>query len=329
MFVVHPDIRLAETLPGRFYTDPSVFEQVRRRVLPRGVHVVPPWTGVPTPFEVLGEPLIRVEGAVLSNVCTHRGARLLDRPCASRFVCPYHGRSFHPDGRLAHAPGFEGAEGFPRPEDDLASKKVNTLGPLEVIGLLDEPDLEVARSLLDVLDWSRVDVEDDRLFPLDANWALYVENYLEGFHVPFVHPGLRASLSGYETRLIPGGSVQIGEGTPTLDLAGRPVAAIYIHLFPVTMLNVYPWGLSLNVVEPLGVDRMQVRYRAYVVHPELRNDGPGADLDGVEREDQDIVRRVQAGVGARLYDRGRFSPRHEVAVHDFQRRVADYLQSAT
>ncbi|MCP4917152.1 MAG: Rieske 2Fe-2S domain-containing protein [Proteobacteria bacterium] len=329
MFHVHPDIRRAETLPGRFYTDPAVYRRVRRHVLPRGVHVVPPWEGVPTPFEILDEPLIRTRDAVLSNVCTHRGARLLEGPCAIRFVCPYHGRSFHPDGRLAHAPGFDGALDFPREEDHLARLEVNSLGPLEVVAPLDVPELDEARRLMDVLPWERAEVETDQLYPLDANWALYVENYLEGFHVPFVHPGLRSSLSGYETRLIPGGSVQIGEGSPTLSLGGRQVAAIYIHLFPVTMLNIYPWGLSLNIVEPLGVDRMQVRYRAYVVHPELRDEGPGGDLDTVEQEDQAVVRRVQRGIGARLYQRGRFSPEHEVAVHDFQRRIASYLQPAT
>lgn len=49
----------------------------------------------------------------------------------------------------------------------------------------------------------------------------------------------------------------------------KRVAAYYWWLFPNTMLNFYPWGLSVNVVRPLGVDRTKVSFLTYVWREEL------------------------------------------------------------
>jgi choline monooxygenase len=101
--------------------------------------------------------------------------------------------------------------------------------------------------------------------------------------------------------------------------AGTGVAAYYAWLFPSTMLNVYPWGLSLNAVEPLAADRTRVLFRSYVWKDELCSGGAGGDLERVEREDERVVEAVQRGVRARLYRGGRYSPRHERGVHHFHR----------
>ena len=88
------------------------------------------------------------------------------------------------------------------------------------------------------------------------------------------------------------------------------------------MLNFYPWGLSVNVVVPLGAGRTRVVFRSYVLDPGKRGEGLGADLHRVEMEDEAVVESVQRGVRSRLYGRGRFSPRREVGTHHFHELLA-------
>lgn len=117
-----------------------------------------------------------------------------------------------------------------------------------------------------------------------------------------------------------------GSSGDTFDLPdghpdeGTPVAAYYFWLFPNLMLNFYPWGLSLKVVQPLGPERTRVSFRSYVWREVLREQGAAAELHRVEMEDEEIVESVQRGVRSRLYDRGRYSPKREVGAHHFLRR---------
>jgi choline monooxygenase len=104
------------------------------------------------------------------------------------------------------------------------------------------------------------------------------------------------------------------------------VAAYYCWLFPSTMFNVYPWGVSVNVVTPLAVDRTRVSFLPFVWDAAKRDAGAGAGLDRVEREDEAIVESVQRGVRSRLYDRGRYSPAREGGVHHFHRLLAEFMR---
>jgi choline monooxygenase len=88
------------------------------------------------------------------------------------------------------------------------------------------------------------------------------------------------------------------------------------------MLNVYPWGLSLNVVEPISPVRTRVRFASYVLREDLRTSGAGGDLHAVELEDEKVVQSVQRGMMSGLYEPGRYSPRHERGVHHFHRLLA-------
>jgi choline monooxygenase len=121
------------------------------------------------------------------------------------------------------------------------------------------------------------------------------------------------------------GDDPVFELPPDHPEAGQRVAAFYFWLFPNLMLNVYPWGLSVNVVEPLAVGRTRIRFRSYVWRPELRGAGAGGDLNRVEMEDEEIVESVQKGVASRLYRAGRFSPRREAGTHHFHELLAAAL----
>jgi len=91
------------------------------------------------------------------------------------------------------------------------------------------------------------------------------------------------------------------------------------------MLNFYPWGLSINLVEPLSPARTQIRFRSYVGNAAALGTGAGGALDRVEREDEAVVEAVQAGLRARLFKSGRYSPVGERGVHHFHRLIARFL----
>jgi choline monooxygenase len=363
---VDPDIRRAEPPPARWYADPAVHRRVQERVFARSWQLVLAADtsrlrspGAALPFSLLDgcldEPLLLTRAGddrlrCLSNVCTHRGSLLVEGethlPAQGTLRCRYHGRRFGLDGRLVAAPGFEDAADFPSPADDLPPAALERWGPFLFVGLdpavAFERSVGPMRSRLERLPLASLEREPAgaRDYLVRANWALYVENYLEGYHIPYVHEGLARALDvgAYRTELFPHSVLQLGiagsgeEGFDAIPAGapdqGQRVAAFYCWLFPNTMINVYPWGVSVNVVVPLAVDRTRVSYLTYVWDAARRGRGAGADLDRVERQDEDVVEAVQRGIGARLYRSGRYAPRHERGVHHFHRLLAEWLGEA-
>jgi choline monooxygenase len=334
-FSIDPDISRAETLPGAAYCDPALFEEIRDKVLRRAWFVTPEPPAAPgrvVPFCNAGEPLLLVRDGetlrCLSNVCTHRGNLLVEAEGEHATLrCRYHGRRFALDGRMTHAPEFEGARDFPSARDHLPSLPLGRLGPLTLSAIDPAFPLEELPGPLRALPIGVFDPSSTREYAVAANWMLYVENYLEGLHIPFVHPALSEALDygAYRTELLPRGVLQIGVARAGEEAFPDGVAAYYYWLFPNLMLNFYPWGLSLNLVEPVAVDRTRVHFRSYVVDESLRARGAGAALDAVELEDEAVVHAVQAGVRARLYRRGRYSPSRETGVHHFHRLLGAAL----
>ncbi|MFL5312145.1 MAG: aromatic ring-hydroxylating oxygenase subunit alpha [Myxococcales bacterium] len=343
---IDDDIRRARTLPAAFYRDAAVFERVRERVFARSwqlvdgaERVIEPGSVLPFSFlqDCVDEPLLLSRDAAgalhgLSNVCTHRGNLLCTKPeVVQSLRCRYHGRRFALDGRFLSMPEFEGVRDFPSRADDLPRIQLGQFGPL-VFAALDpafpfEELIAPVRERMSFLPLDRMapDPSGSRVYEVAANWALYCDNYLEGFHVPFVHPDLAKTIDygSYRTELFAWSSAQIAEAAAPADaFSGSAIAAYYFFLFPNLMLNFYPWGLSINVVVPAAVDRTRIVYRSWVVDPSRRGTGAGGALDRVEIEDEQIVEQVQRGVRSRLYDRGRYSPSREAGVHHFHRLLA-------
>lgn len=356
-FRIDPDIRRAQTPPGWLYTDPDVFAEQSAGVFARSWHVVDPdlpaprigHRGFAAPFDLLpgllDEPLVAVSDAtgttrILSNACTHRGNLVVETAGAvEQLRCRYHGRRFELTGRFRSMPEFEEVEDFPCPSDDLRELPTGSFGPVRFVSLDPRTSLEKALQPLSSrvralpLERMTLDPATTADYEVAANWALYCDNYLEGFHIPYVHAGLNAVLDygDYRTETYPWGVLQTGvsrSDDDAFDLpadhpdAGGRVAAYYFWLFPATMLNIYPWGLSLNVVEPLAVDRTRIRFRSYVMDPTRRGAGAGSGLHEVEMEDEAVVEATHRGLRSRLYDRGRYSPTQEAGVHHFHRLLA-------
>lgn len=274
----------------------------------------------------------------LSNVCTHRGNLVVEGETEARTLrCRYHGRRFALDGRFVSMPEFDEARKFPSPSDDLPRVPFAAWGPLGFVALdplvpLEEALAPIVKRLAFLpLDRLAFDPSRSRDYLVRAHWALYVDNYLEGFHIPFVHAGLAEAIDygAYRTEVQDWTVIQVGVakgGEEAFDEAPDPgVAGYYAWLFPATMINAYPWGISINVVKPLAVDRTRVSFLIYVHDPSRLDRGAGAGLDRVEREDEMVVESVQKGVRSRLYDRGRYSPAREQGVHHFHRLLARHL----
>jgi phenylpropionate dioxygenase-like ring-hydroxylating dioxygenase large terminal subunit len=357
-FTIDPDVAQARTLPSAFYLDPAVHALMRERVFARTWQWLGDLDDVATagslsPRELLpghlAEPLLLArdghgELRCLSNVCTHRGNVLVHAPCrAEQIRCGYHSRRFDLAGHMTFMPGFDGARNFPSPADDLprvafgefAGQAFASLAPAAPFDtFFAEVRARLAWLPLDAL---RHDPARDRAFEIAAHWALYVENYLEGFHVPFIHPALNQVLdyqSGYTSELFRYANLQLAlarDGELAFELPpqspdrGTRVAAFYFWIFPNLMLNFYPWGLSLNQVLPQGLARCRIVFRSYVLDESKLDGGAGGALHQVEMEDEAVVEAVQRGVRSRFYERGRYSPTREQGVHHFHRLLAEFM----
>lgn len=356
---IDEDIRSASTLPAQVYSDPRYFALQRETVFARSWQYAADSEQVKAPGHVLpftllegclDEPLVitsdeNAELRCLSNVCTHRGALIVEGEGHLKSLrCRYHGRRFALDGSFVSMPEFDDTRDFPTNADCLPRLALEKWGPLLFTSI--DPAVSFSEWIAPVsermsflpIHKMRRDQKTSRDYLIGANWALYCDNYLEEFHIPYVHAGLSEHLDygSYYTEVFPNGSLQMGIARPgelAFDLPrdhpdhGKRVGAFYFWLFPNMMLNFYPWGLSLNVVYPLGPSRARVSFIPYVLDESLRDQGVGADLHKVEMEDEEVVESVQRGVGSRLYDRGRFSARREVGTHHFHRLLAASMSS--
>lgn len=339
----------AHALPAPYYVDPAMDARDRGAIFDRSWHLVAHVSqlceaGDHVVADLAGLPVVAVRGAdhqirVLHNVCRHRAGPLAqcDGRGAKALRCRYHGWTYDLEGRLKAAPEMASADGF-----DIASVRLPQCEVRIWQGLVfaaSDPAMSF-EALVHGID-ARLG-EDARLsgygshqrvaYDITCNWKTYVDNYLEGYHVPHVHPALNRMLDyrSYRTELGEWHSLQwsplVNSGRePGDDLYGSG-DAFYYWLWPNTMLNILPGRLQTNRVVPLGVDRCRVEFDFYYA-PVQHGDEPGpararreADLafsDEVQHEDLRICEDVQRGLASGSYVAGRLNPLRESGVHHF------------
>lgn len=357
-FQIDSEIGRAATIPSKFYTCPDVFEASKDAIFGRSWQ----WVGdgdmvkVPgqvTPFTLLegflDEPLLvsrdkndRIH--CMSNVCTHRGNIVVEGAGnLNTLRCRYHGRRFALDGTCNFMPEFDGVEGFPCPSDNLPQVPFETWRNHVFVSLNPHRSLKETLAQMEErvgflpVEHFKHAPERARDYMVHGNWALYVDNYLEGFHIPYIHAALNETLDygSYKTILLDHGNLQLGAAAGAEEVFSLPeghvdygqrIAAYYFWIYPNLMFNFYPWGLSINVVRPLAPDRTKVSFIPYVWDESKLGSGAGGALDRVEREDEAVVEMVQKGLRSRYYDRGRYSPKRESGVHQFHTFLAGSLK---
>lgn len=357
MLYVDDDITRASTLPSEFYTSRDFFELSKEKIFARAWHLAGSLEDVKTPGQTfpfsllpgcLDEPLLLTRDNddqlhCISNVCTHRGNLVCERGGIEKNLrCRYHGRRFELDGKFIAMPEFEGVKDFPSEKDNLASLPFETWGGFVFTSLF--PAFTFKEAFGEMMQRVSFLNPENYVFSshhskdylVNANWALYCENYLEGFHIPFVHASLNQVLDygSYAYELYPYSNLQIGyarAGEEVFSIPGsspdhqKRIAAYYYWMFPNLMFNFYPWGLSVNIVKPIAVNQTKISFLTYISNQEKFERGVAGMMDRVEREDEAIVENVQRGMRSRLYKNGRYSPTKEKGTHHFHRLIANFM----
>jgi choline monooxygenase len=327
----------ASALPARYYTGPETFELDRRAVFARNWQLVAhlsqlDHSGDHVVAEIASVPLVIMRGddgtlRALHNVCRHRAGPLATCPGrgAKRLRCHYHGWTYALDGRLLSAPEMVDAKDFDTTAIRLPQAQVEVWRGFVFVALGDAP------SLGEVLDGIDARIGPDALtgyglqqriaYDIACNWKVYVDNYLEGYHVPHIHPELNRMLDyrSYVTELARWHSLQWSPLESAGDLYGNG-EALYYWIWPNTMLNILPGRLQTNRVLPLGPDRCRVEFDFYYPDDAAGADRRERDLafsDIVQQEDVDICERVQHGLASGSYHAGRLNPRRESGVHHY------------
>ena len=336
----------ARSLAARFYVDASMAMIDRRKIFDRGWHLIAHTcqlqnAGDHVVADLGGLPVIAVRGAddeirVMHNVCRHRAGPIAqcDGLGAKLLRCRYHGWTYALDGALKSAPEMQTAEDFHVEDIRLPQLRVRVWQGLVFAGSHDDASgfdalvegidarLGTTRGLEHYGHHQRVG------YDVACNWKVYVDNYLEGYHLPHVHPALNRILDyrSYLTETSSWHSLQWSplESSNTLYGDGD---ALYYWLWPNTMLNILPGRLQTNRVVPRGVDRCRVEFDFYYAPMQSGMDDSGegrakreADLqfsDEVQHEDLGICVDVQRGLASGSYEPGRLNPLRENAVHHF------------
>jgi choline monooxygenase len=358
IFPFDPDIARASTIPARLYIDPVYLELERERVFAHTWQLVGRVEQVAEvgqffTAEIGNDSIVVVRDTTgvrgFYNVCLHRAGPVA-HGCGKRqtLQCKYHGWTYTLAGELLRAPEMEGVERFTPADMRLRPVAVACWGPL-VFANLDGKAPPLDEMLDDIPQRvAHFGCESMRYvmrkeYDLACNWKVYVDNYLEGYHIPVVHPSLHKEIDYDAYRVEPKrySSIQhaplrpVGPGTAAqrqYDPAKSDIAeAVYGWLFPNMMVNVYLGQMQTNVVVPVSHDRTIVVFEWFATDPP---DDPKTDpdwsrliafSDEIQDEDVEICETVQRNLRSRVYDRGRYSAKRENGVHHFHSLLHEFL----
>jgi choline monooxygenase len=310
--------------------------------------------GSRVPITVLDRPLFVQRGwdddtlRCFPNTCTHAWFPLVIG--ASRgptLVCGQHGRRFDCQGKFVSQQGFTGdIPDFPRDCDHLTSLPISTWRRLTFVNMdkaasFDVSEIDASLAKMPAMP-ERMSAE---IRDIHGNWKQHAWNFLDHFHIGFVHRaphGLADAidLASYKTELYDKSVLQwvyARDAADGFDPAWLPerfhdtsgknrrVFALWWFVFPNLALNFYPWGLSVNVYQPIPGRPDSTRFVWYQFaldrdkHAERDRRWLSSQVDA---EDVDALAQVSRGLRSGFAPRGRFAPEHEQAAHWFHRSVA-------
>jgi phenylpropionate dioxygenase-like ring-hydroxylating dioxygenase large terminal subunit len=300
--------------------------------------------------ELAGEPLVVARGEdgqvrAFYNVCRHHAAAVVTEPqgCAKQFRCPYHGWTYGIDGALKGMVEFDGVCNFDRAKNGLVPVRIDTWENFVFVNLDGRAAplrdfLGIVPKLVAPLDLAKkLHFFDRRVYTLNCNWKVYVDNYLDGgYHVPHAHKGLSSvieytkyTIENFERACLQSSPLSSDSSSEAGVAATRQGRAFYLWLYPNFMINAYEGVMDTNLVLPLAVDRCAVIFDYYFADTssaaEARHKESIAVSEVVQDEDMAICDAVQRGLGSRAYIAGRLSVRREAGEHLFHRLLhADF-----
>jgi choline monooxygenase len=365
---VNEQIECAQTLASKFYTDPAILDIEKVRIFRRTWQLVGTLSqdcgdvnglkrtiSDPETFftaEVAGEPVVVVrdkQGTLraFSNVCRHRaGPIALGSGCKNVLRCAYHGWTYTLDGRLIGTPDVDGVEFFDRSTMGMFPLRLETWGQFIFINF--DPNAVSLSAYLGKIpeqvrgfQFESLQLAERRDYVINCNWKVYVDNYLEGYHIPIAHPGLMREIdyAQYRTdtyryhsqQFAPIRAMKSEDAAERLYDPGTGLQeALYFWVFPNLMLNIYPDNIQTNVIVPLSQDKTLTIFEWYfhdVASEKSRERVKRAIAfsDEVQQEDIGLCEHVQRGLRSSTYDRGRYSVKRENGVHHFHMLLGEFL----
>jgi choline monooxygenase len=362
-------IECAYTLASRFYIDPAILEVEKEKIFRRTWQLVGTTDqpcgeangvkrtiGNPETFftaEIAGEPILIVrdkQGTLraFSNVCRHRAGPIAQGSgCGHVLRCGYHGWTYTLDGRLIGTPDVDGVEFFDRSTMGMVPLRLETWGQFIFVNfdLNTEP---LGAFLGDIPQQSRgfqfdgLQFAERRDYVIDCNWKVYVDNYLEGYHIPIAHPGLMREIDYaqyrtdtfryYSQQFAPIRAARADDSGERFYPPGSGLTeALYFWIFPNLMLNIYPDNISTNLIVPLSHEKTLTIFEWFFhdVSSEKARERIQKAVgfsDEVQQEDIALCQSVQKGLRSATYDRGRYSVKRENGVHHFHMLLREFLE---
>lgn len=292
-------------------------------------------------FTLAGRPIVVLRGKdnqlkAFHNVCRHRASQVLKEGHSKTEVlrCMYHGWVYDTDGKLCKTPGFGGDEKSLCERTSLFPVHVRSIAGLVFI-CMGEKAPSFHKSLGDLPKaLEGQGLENYKFFSmashhLKCNWKTYIENYMEGYHIPILHPLLNKDIDFATYRVVPQDRIALHETGIKPERADTAAnSGLWVWLWPNIALNIYKNGMNLEIVNPTGPDTCELKY-CYLfkdVSEAAReeNEKTIALSRTVTQEDIDICEIVQKNLSAGVYETGELSPRHENGVvyfHDLVRKV--------
>jgi phenylpropionate dioxygenase-like ring-hydroxylating dioxygenase large terminal subunit len=345
------------TLPAEWYTDPEMLARERKRIFATSWNYVGRVEQVAKAGDFLtvrvGEVpvfIVRDEAGTLkafANVCGHRGSELVLEPCGNRrtLQCHYHAWTWGLDGTLRAAPRSQEQAGFDKADFPLTPLGIETFGPFLFInpGPASFSFAATLGQLPAILRSSGVDIDaltfrERREYPIQANWKVVVENFLECYHCAISHPGLAGLIDLDEYRVVPyerfsvqRGPLKAGARARREDGFGSDEGreGIYTYLWPNFMLNAYPGpgNASTNLILPIDENHCLAVYEFFFSDrmPEEEQRAMVDFIDQVQREDIIIVESVQRGLRSGFYKQGQLILSRENGIQHFQKLVFSAL----
>lgn len=323
-------------LDPSLYGSADVFARERQTVFAKAWRLIGhenmlPEAGDYLTDDLAGHSILAVrgkDGAVRAfhNVCPHRAGPLAEEAqgnCGAAITCRYHGWRFTFEGRLQSARDFGAAEGFDPRGHGLAPVRLEAWRGFLFVTLSDAaPKIREMMRPVDA-SWADETVQPfalRRSHTIRCDWKVYVENYLEGYHVPLIHPGLDAEIDSANYRVEMDGDIAVHTAPPRKQ--DNVYSGYWAWAWPWLGINVYEHGVMMERISPVGPEETRLDY-LYFFDPQ-RTDELKDMLklsDAVTDEDLRMCETVHRNITGGAYRAGPLSPRHEGAVGWFQARL--------
>jgi len=357
------------SLPGWLYFDPEFFEAEKKAFLRAAPQVVCHQNEIPQPgdwrsIEYLGESVIVIRGddgeaRAFSNVCRHRGSRLVDGTggCAKVLTCPYHAWSYARDGRLVGVPHRHEYPGLRTEDHGLFPVALENWRGFLFVTL--EPGAPaVAEMMTPYTDEVAVYRFEElqaigrvTLRPRPLNWKTIADNYSDHLHIPVGHPGLtrlfarnyRIEAQAHVDRM-EGDLVEKDSANPTERAYQRYLPRVehlpqshqrkwlYYKLFPNVAFDIYPDQVDFMQFLPVSATETVIREISYALPDDRREMKAARHLNWrinrrVNAEDTELITRVQLGMQSPGYVAGPLGT-SEVCLRSFARKLRRLIPEA-